>query len=313
MGDIFRPACASFDCGAAAMELSVTCSWSADDPTRLQRVVRAVTETHDASPSEPGPSELPPPVVLTPPEASGAAPPPACELYVTVPAGFELESCVVRSSARNVELYAAAAAAKAASLSALEYCGSSGRGRALDDGAFECTVQRQKDAVPGAGARSTVTSCVWQLQGILTTSTSLVRMTAVLRLKLVSLSTPREVILRSAVLHICGVRKPAAPAAAVPTPSQLPPQLRALLSGMAVGNGVATSPKPAAKKAGAAAKGAASSQEASLPQELAELRRATDERLAAMERRVEQLCADVERRLSRLEQAVLGETKDDAP
>ena len=130
-------------------------------------------------------------------------------------------------------------------------------------------------------------------------------MTAVLRLKLVSLATPQRVVLHSVRLHIHGVRK-AASLLAAPSPADtaasLPPQLRTMLSSLVVGGSDASGRKgggaAAARKAAAAAP------------DSAELQRLVDARMSAMEARLEarmdKLCADVEQRLRRLEQAVMG-------
>ena len=124
-----------------------------------------------------------------------------------------------------------------------------------------------------------------------------------LRLKLVSLSTPQRVALHSVRLHI-HVRKPATVLTA-PGPvdsAGLPPQLRAMLSSLAVGSNASSRPaagSAAARKAAAAA-----------APDIGELQRQVDARMAAMEARLEarmeKLCADVEQRLLRLEQAVMG-------
>jgi hypothetical protein len=128
--------------------------------------------------------------------------------------------------------------------------------------------------------------------------------TAVLRLKLVSLSTPQRVVLHCVRLHIF-VRKPAPPTVVhAPSPADsagLPPQLRAMLSSLGVGSGASS--RPAAGPGAARKVIAADNAER-------EMQRLVDARVAAMEARLEarmdKLCADVEQRLRKLEQAVMG-------
>ena len=128
-----------------AMALAVTCCWSGD-LIHLQRLIRAVPEGS----AEAAVAREEQPVLFTRPEAPPGTTAPPCELFITLPSGFELHSCVVASTARIMELYAAPASS---TVSALEYCGSSGRGKAVSDtGVYECLVTRQRDTVPGAGA-----------------------------------------------------------------------------------------------------------------------------------------------------------------
>jgi len=105
-------------------------------------------------------------------------------------------------------------------------------------------------------------------------------------------------------LHMQGVSKVApskAPSTANAAGNSLPPQLRALLSGMAVSNGAVSTSK----------KGGNNNKEHKDSEEhhdaaIGALKCAMEARMTAMEQRMEALCVDVERRLRRLEDEIYG-------
>jgi len=135
-----------------------------------------------------------------------------------------------------------------------------------------------------------------------------VKLPAVLRLRLVSLSDPSEVLLHSVALHMQGVSKVApskAPSTANAAGNSLPPQLRALLSGMTVSNGAVSTSKKGGNKEHKDSEDSAEEQHAAIG--LKARMTAMEARMTAMAQRMEALCEDVEQRLQRLENAVFDD------